>query len=356
MAKPEDQGRTEPATPKRRQKARSKGQVAKSREFTTAVCLLASITVLTGLGSVMYQKLAVMMRACLAQSGQGHLDPIRAHKIFMNLGQTAFAALAPLMFTLMAAAVFSNYLQVGRLFSLEIIKPKFPQLNPLSGFQRMFSGRSLMELGKALIKVTIIGGIVGLTLRSELSHLLPLLDQEVGQIVRFVLGVVGTVFWRVGLTLLVLSVLDYLYQKYKYEDSLKMTKSEVKDESRQAEGDPQVKSKLRGLMLKRAMKRMMAQVPKATVVVTNPTHIAVALRYDGIMAAPQVVAKGQGFVALKIMELADAVGVPRVENKPLAQALYKSVEVDDFIPVTLYRAVAEILAHIYRMKGQTAAA
>ncbi len=354
MASPEDQGRTEPATPKRRSKARQKGQVAKSREINTAVVILAGVSVLSLWGAGMYQHLTGLMRFSFIQSGQGHLDPVMIHKLFLSLGKTGFTIMAPLLFTLMVAAVLANYAQVGRMFSLEIIKPKLPQLNLLKGFQRMFSGRSLVELGKALIKVAIIGLIAWLTLKREFQELLPLMDQEVGQIVIFMLQSAATLFWRVGAALLALSVLDFLYQRYQTEKNLKMTKEEVKDERRQAEGDPQVKSKLRGIMLKRAMRRMMAQVPKADVVITNPTHIAVALRYDSAaMAAPQVVAKGKGFVALKIMELADAAQVPRVENKPLAHALYKSVEVDDYIPVNLYRAVAEILAHIYRTRGRT---
>jgi flagellar biosynthesis protein FlhB len=355
MANPENEGRTEPATPKKRQKARDKGQVAKSREINTAAVLLTGVGGLTLFGTYMFQQTTLMMQHWFGQVGQNHLDFLRVQEIFYLTGRNFIFTLAPLMLSISVAAILANYLQVGWLFSWEKISFKLPNINPLSGLTRLFSPQSLLELGKSAIKIALISAIVYITIKSDIISIPFLMDQEVSQILTFMFKTAAKVFWRTGIALIVIAVLDFLYQKHQYEKNLKMAKFEVKDEQRQAEGDPQVKSKIRNLMFQKVYSRMMTNVPKADVVITNPTHYAVALKYDSdSMEAPQVVAKGKGYVALKIRELAEAAGVPRVENKILAQALFSSVEVGDSIPSTLYRAVAEILAHIYRMRGRRA--
>ena len=347
------QDRTEPATPKRRQKARAEGQVAKSRELNTALVLLTGFGALTIWGTSMYQQITNMFQHWFTQVGTTHLNPAEVHKIFSQITLTSAYMLAPIMLSLCLVAILSNYLQVGALFSLKSIRFNFSKLNPLNGIKRLFSLNCLVELFKSLLKVTIIGSIAYITLKTELIQLFPLLDKEVTQILSFMFRVAGTLFWRVCLGLIVLAILDYSYQKYQYEKNLRMTKQEVKDEFRQAEGDPKVKSRLRSLMRQLGKKRMMAQVPNADVVVTNPTHYAVALQYDSEkMIAPQVVAKGQGYLALKIIALAQTSGVPRIEKPDLARALYRLVKVGEYIPSTLYRAVAEILAHIYRLRAR----
>jgi flagellar biosynthetic protein FlhB len=355
MANPENEGRTEPATPKKRQKARDKGQVAKSREINTAAVLLTGVGGLTLFGTYIYHQITLMMQHWFTQVGQYHLDPLRVQEIFYLAGRNFIFTLAPLLFSICVAAVLANYFQVGWLFSWEKITPKLPNINPLAGLTRLFSPQSLLELGKSAIKMVIIGAIVYFTVKNDIASLPLLMDQEPAQILTFMVKASAKIFWRTGLALIIVAVLDFIYQKFQYEKNLKMAKFEVKDEHRQAEGDPQVKSKIRSLMFQQAYSRMMSNIPKADVVITNPTHYAVALKYDSAsMEAPQVVAKGKGYVALKIRELAEAAGVPLVENKILAQALFRSTEVGDSIPSMLYRAVAEILAHIYRTQGRRA--
>lgn len=347
--------RTEPATPKRRQEARSEGRVAKSRELATTAVLLTGLVSLCIFAPAIYQSMTIMLQHWLSQVGQHHLQPAEVQQIFLQLSLTGASIMAPVMLTLTLAAIVANYLQVGKLFSWKAITPDFVRLNPLSGFKRLFSSHSLLELLKSLAKLILIGSIVYMTLKGEFLNLFPLLDQEVYQILCFMMRAAKAVFWRVILALFGLAVLDYAYQRYQYEKSLRMTKQEVKDEFRRTEGDPKVKARLRSLMRQLATKRMMLQVPQADVVVTNPTHYAVALKYDSnTMVAPQVVAKGKGYIALKIVALAEAAGVPKVANPDLAQALYRLVEIGEYIPVALYRAVAEILAHIYRQRGYQA--
>jgi flagellar biosynthetic protein FlhB len=218
--------------------------------------------------------------------------------------------------------------------------------------KRFVSLKSLVELGKSIIKILFIGGIAYLILKSDLEEFPNLIQQEVGQIVVFIARVSLKLFFLVSLAMIVLAVLDYIYQRWQYEQDLKMTKQEVKDEFKQSQGDPKVKARIRGVQLEMARRRMMEAVPEADVVITNPTHLAIALKFDSReMIAPRVVAKGAGFVAQRIREIAEENRIPLVEEKPLAQALYKMVEIGDYIPAELYRAVAEVLAYVYRLKG-----
>jgi flagellar biosynthetic protein FlhB len=210
----------------------------------------------------------------------------------------------------------------------------------------------LVELVKNIVKLIIIGGVAWLVIRGEMQQFPALIHQEVGQILLFICKVAFKIILYVGLVLIILAALDYFYQRWQFEEDLKMTKQEVKDERKQTEGDPKVKSKIRSIQMEMAMRRMMEAVPEADVVITNPTHLAIAIKFDAqSMAAPIILAKGAGYVAEQIKEIAKENSVPMVEDKPLAQTLYKMVEVGDFIPVELYRAVAEILAYVYRLKG-----
>jgi flagellar biosynthetic protein FlhB len=241
--------------------------------------------------------------------------------------------------------------QVGNIFSTKVLVPDLSRLQLFQGLKRIFSGNSLVELGKSIAKILIIGSVAYYSVKKELPYLLPLLDQEVGQIVLYLAGAVFRITGRIVIALVVLAAGDYFYQRYRFEKNLKMTKQEVKDEMRQVEGDPKVKARMRSIMRQMANKRMMTEVATADVVITNPTHVAVALKYDATMIAPQVVAKGQGFIAQKIIALAQEAGVPRVENRELARSLYRLVEVGKTIPTSLYRAVAEVLAYVYRLRG-----
>ena len=254
-----------------------------------------------------------------------------------------------------AAAVLSNYIQVGSLFSWEAVQPDFAKINPWKGLGRLFSRQAAAELAKSIFKFAIIGWVAYATIRAEWAQIVSLWNLEAGQIFRYVGQVSFQLFLKTVLVMAALAGLDYAFQRWSYEKSLRMTRREVQDEFKQTEGDPLIKSRIRSIQRELARRRMMAEVPKADVIITNPTHLAVALQYQyKDMSAPKVVAKGAELVAEKIKEIAKAHGVPLVENKPLAQALYKTVDLGQTIPSSLYRAVADILAYVYRLRGKTA--
>jgi len=229
--------------------------------------------------------------------------------------------------------------------------PKLSKLNPLQGIKKLFSLKSLNELVKSLVKVTIVGWVSVKTVMADLDSIPGLMQLGVYDILAFI----GKVAFRIGLytclVLIVLAIFDYIFQRWQHEKGLKMSKQEVKDENKMTEGDPAVKARIRSIQREMAQRRMMEAVPEATVVITNPTHLAIALKFESDFHAPVLVAKGAGKLAERIREVARANDVPVVEQKPLARTLYKAVEIGDFIPAELYRAVAEILAYVYRIKG-----
>jgi flagellar biosynthetic protein FlhB len=249
----------------------------------------------------------------------------------------------------------ANVAQIGLEFHGQGLAPKFSKLNPLAGLKRIFSLRGLVELAKSLLKIAFVGLIAWSVMSGYISKFPSLVRLDLGEIWLFTHSAAFRIILYVSLALMVLAALDYIYQRWQYEESLKMTKQEVKDERKQSEGDPQVKSRIRALQRQTAYQRMLAEVPKSDVVITNPTHLAVALRFDSsAMIAPQVTAKGADYIAERIREVAIENGVPIVENKSLAQALYRMAEIGDYVPVDLYRAVAEVLAYVYRLKGRQA--
>jgi len=344
------QDKTEPATPKRREEARKKGEVAKSRE-------LASIAVL-GAG-VLYlyfgtRSLTLNMGHIIERTFQGI-----AGGIYTDQGLVDFATrslkdflwlVLPLMLALSVVALAVNLAQTGFLWTVEPLAPKASKIDPVKGLTQIFSKRSLVELGKSLFKILIVGWAAFSTLKEEFSHLLPLLYEDKIQILTALGSASLKVTVRCCWVIAILAILDYLYQRWEFEQKLKMTKQEVKEEFKQTEGDPQIKAKIRAAQREMARRRMMEEVPKADVVITNPTHLAVALRYEeGKMTAPAVVAKGANRIAHRIREVAEENGVPVVENKPLAQNLYK-LELGEEIPSEFYQAVAEILAYVYSLK------
>jgi len=346
-----DQERNEQASPKRREEARSKGQVAQSREAVSAVILL-SCTILFYFGAGgMVERLMDLTRWTLRECGTTAVSLTNIHSLLWGWSWKLLLILGPVLLTVVAAGLLANYLQIGFVFSTEALAPKFDKIDPLKGFQRLLTLRSLVELFKSILKMTVVAAVVWHTLKDEMPKLIPLMEESVWGILLYT----GRVTFKILITtcwiLIVLAILDYMYQRWEYEKGLRMSKQEVKDEYKQTEGNPAVKGRIRRIQREAARRRMMAAVPKADVVITNPTHLAVAVRYDPEkMYAPTVVAKGAGFVAEKIREIAGAHGVPVVENKPVAQLLYKTVDVDRAIPEDLYRAVAEILAYVYGLK------
>ena len=253
----------------------------------------------------------------------------------------------------MLMVFFANWLQIGWMFSVHPLKPNFTKFNPVNGMKRIFSKQGLMELFKSIMKILLIGGVAYQTIAGKMDQVMILWDMAPTQISLFVLRVSFEIFLKTVWAILILAVIDYIFQRRQFTDNMKMTKHEVKEEFKQMEGDPKVKARIRQIQREFSRRRMMADVPKADVVVTNPTHLAIALLYDTEQAsAPVVVAKGQDLVARKIREIAETHRVPIMEDKPLAQALYKSVEVGQTIPYEFYQAVAEVLAYVYRLKGK----
>ena len=263
------------------------------------------------------------------------------------------AMLAPLLLSLLVVGVLINIIQTGFLFTTKVIMPKLSKLNPFTGFSRIFSTRGLMELAKNIIKIAVVGLVAYWTIKADFEDFIPLLDMQVGQIVTFLGMLVFKVAISTGLMILVIALLDFIWVKYKYIKDLRMSKQEVKEEHRQSEGPPEVKAKMKRVQFQQAMNRMMRDVPSAEVVITNPTHYAVALRYDNeTMDAPIMVAKGARKLAEKIKKIATENDIPIVENKPLARSLYQSANIGQMIQPEFFAAVAEVLAFVYNMKSR----
>jgi flagellar biosynthetic protein FlhB len=251
------------------------------------------------------------------------------------------------------AAMLANVIQVGFLFSWEPLTPKLSKLNPLEGMKRLVSLRSLTEMVKFVAKVVLVGIVVYTVVRKEIPFMMPLAGQSIQDIGSYICTTILRIMLRTSWVLLVLAILDYAYQRWEFEKGLRMTRQEIKDEHKQSEGDPLVKSRIRRVQREWARRRMMEAVPQADVVITNPLQLAIAIAYENdTMVAPQVLAKGAGPVAVRIREIARSYGIPIVENKPLARALFKDVDLGQQIPAALYKAVAEVLAYVYRLKNR----
>ncbi len=343
--------KTEAATPRRREEARKKGQVFKSVDLNSAVILLVGTATIFATFPYMSKQLQDFTRLYLLNRG---LTDFTNEYACMLINETILLmakVLLPVLGATFIAALLITYFQVGFIFSGETLIPKLERLNPLEGFKRIFSRRALVELLKSVLKVTVTGYIVYSVIRKNLFIFPRFVDMEPGEIIVAISGVILEMAIKVGIVFIVIGIIDYLYQWYEYEKSLKMSKYDIKQEYKQVEGDPYIKSRQRQIQREVAMRRMMAEVPKADVVITNPTHFAVALKYDSkSMSAPEVVAKGQDFMALKIREVAREHEVSIVENPPLARLLYSSVEIGDLVPEDLYQAIAEVLAFVYKQK------
>jgi flagellar biosynthetic protein FlhB len=343
--------RTEKATPKRREEARQKGNVARSIEVNSALVLFTGTILLALMAHSLFGNLSALMRDVFVHIAEFELNPTNiphyAAMVFLFLVRV----IGPLILAVLVVGVAANVFQFGFLLTGEPLKPDLKKINPVNGFKRMFSLRSIVELAKGIIKVIIVGLVIYVTLRNAAEQFLPLMDQEIGQIIGFLGSIMLKIALRASIALIILAALDYGYQRWDYERSLRMTKEEVKEELREHEGDPLVKGRIRSIQREIARRRMMSEVPKADVVITNPVHYAVALKYVAEeMSAPTVVAKGARKLAEKIKELARENDVPIVEDPPLARMLYKSCEVGEEIPVDLYQSVAEILAYVYQLK------
>jgi flagellar biosynthetic protein FlhB len=353
MSERSDQEKTEQPTPKRLQEARKKGQVAQSKEVSSALILLTSLGGFLFAGSWMFWSLSGFMRRIFQNLGTFRLHDVSTVSAFLlEIFEQIFLILMPLMLVVFVAGIAANIFQIGFLFTSKPLIPDLSKLDPVKGMKKFFSLKALAELVKSLFKIFSVGGIAFLMLKGELETIPSLIQMSIAEILSFIGRVSFKMCLYVCLFLIVLAILDYVYQRWQHEKDMKMTKQEVKDESKQTEGDSTVKSRIRKAQMKIAQRRMMEAVPDADVIVTNPTSLAIALKFDAKeMIAPRVIAKGAGFIAERIKEIAKENQVPVVEQKQLAQTLFKLAEVGDSVPVDLYRAVAEILAYVYRLKG-----
>lgn len=348
--------KTEKATLKKRRDARERGHVFRSVEVNSAIVLLAAFASLKIIFPTMLDNLKKAYIGFL--NGSISIEQVYSYeglrKLGMNIGWIIITTVGPFMLIVMAAGLIANYVQVGFLFTTKTISPKFSRINPLEGFKRIFSKRSLVELAKSIIKLAIIGSVVYTEIKKSIGQINLWYSGDLLRSVSLILNNAYDIATKIVVVLLVFSVFDFGYQWWQYEIDLMMTKQEVKDEYKLMEGDPQVRSRIRSKQRELGMRRMMQEIPKADVVITNPIHYAVALKYDPDQDnAPVVVAKGKDYLALKIKEIAQIHNVIITENKPLAHALYNSTEVGQEIPPELFQAVAEVLAFVYELKGKT---
>ncbi|MHB0912651.1 MAG: flagellar biosynthesis protein FlhB [Armatimonadota bacterium] len=344
------QDKTEPATQRRREEAREEGRVAKSVDVNSVVVMLGSLFVLKAGGPYLLQHITALMKESL-----GNL-----HKVVLNMDTVPDLAMSclmkmgvlclPIMLGAGAVGLSANLMQVGLKVTPKALAPDMSRIDPFKGLARLFSPRSGVELLKSAAKLGIVAYVVYSHLKTRFPDILKLAEMPTGDMGNAVALLCWQMLMRACTAMLIIAAIDYIYQRFQFENSLKMTKQEVKEEYKRSEGDPQVKGRVRAIQREMSKNRMMSDVPHADVVVTNPTHIAVALKYDPEkMGAPSVVAKGQRLLAEKIKALAESTGVPIVENIPVARLLYKTVEVGQQVPEELYQTVAEILAYVYRM-------
>jgi flagellar biosynthetic protein FlhB len=343
--------KTEKATPKKRQESREKGQVAKSADVNAALVLFFSVMFLSVMGGWMGERIMHLFTYSLDKTLLYEVSQTSVAKLFNDLSVEVGIILAPVLMAAMFAGVLGNYIQVGFLFSAEAVQMKLERLNPLSGFKRIYSLRALVELSKSLLKIVLVGGVTFFILWSERDTYLRMSLVSVKETLSVFGGLAIKMGFSASIVLLFLAFLDYMYQKFDFEKNIRMSKQDIKDEYKKSEGDPKIKGKIKEKQRQMAMRRMMQEVPKADVIITNPTHYAICLKYnESGMDAPVVVAKGVDLIAQKIKEIAKEHDVVTVENKPLARTLYARVDIGGVIPEDLFKAVAEILAFVYRIK------
>lgn len=346
--------KTEAPTPRRRTEAREQGNIARSPDIVAAALLIGVMYTLNATGGNLMRALRSLTTYLFSGDALSVVPTDDAWQTCVLVVKAVGVALAPLLLVAMMVAIVANLLQVGIFFSTKRLQPNLGALNPFKGVGKLLGGgQGMGHMILNVIKVVLIGMVAYSAVHARMFDILT--SQKLGFMQSFGLGaaIVYQIAIRVGILLLVLAIIDYGYQRYRTEKKLKMTKQEVKDEMRRMEGDPQIKQRRRQLAMNRVMQRIKTDVPTADVVVTNPTHFAIALKYDKEnMHAPRVVAKGADILALRIREIAAEAGVPIVERAPLARALYKLVDVGQEIPEQFYSAVAEILAYVYELSGK----
>ena len=336
--------------------ARKKGQVASSREVNTWFMILAG-TVLMMLAPLSMGDFTRVLAGFLSRPHEIPIGSAHVMRLGADTVGEVLIVVAPLLSLLVVAALAAGLIQNGPLASVDKITPKLENLSLIKGLGRLFSLRSLMEFVKGILKMTIVGTVAFTMIAPEIDRIAAASAMQPTGILHLLWALALRMMGGVCAVIAVIAGFDFLYQKFEFMKSMRMSKQEIKDEMRQAEGDPMIKARLRQLRLERARKRMMAAVPEADVVIANPTHFAVALKYDtAVMDAPRLTAKGVDNIALRMREVAETHGVPVIENPPLARALHGGVEIDQEIPQAYYRAVAEVIGYVWRLKGRRHAA
>ena len=343
--------KTEDPTAKKQSDAKGKGQVGKSQEINSTFVILSGFLALKVFGGSIYNEIVGYMIYIFSHLDQP-VDVESVMHLFLGMLLVLAKTALPIMAVITITGLTINYFQVGVIFSTEAIGFNLEKLNPITGFGRMFSKRSLVELAKSILKIVVVGFFIYRYLAKEITQLPKLIYADLNSVLHLTSELVFTLAFQICGVMFVLAVIDYMYQKWEHLQGLKMSKQDVKDENKQSEGDPQIKGKIKQKQREMAMQRMMQEVPKADVIVTNPTHFAVALKYEQGMTAPVIVAKGKDLIAQRIKEIAKEARVVIVENRPLARALYATAEIGDVVPQDLYKSVAEVLAYVYRLKNK----
>jgi flagellar biosynthetic protein FlhB len=355
MPKPEQ---TEKATPKRREESRKKGQVPRSTELAGSVAFLAIVLIFHAFFAPLMDGLQSSLRGYFSRLGEQTQDVTyhSATQAFVQAGGGAVAIVLLVFVIAFVIGIAANVAQFGFLFTAKSLKPNFGKLNPITGIQNIFGKRIFVQLGKQLLKLIVVAIILYNSISGNLSFFVTVGQSSPGAIVNLTMELIYDIAWKFGLMLVAIGIIDYIYERWQLEQNMKMSKQEVKDEWRQAEGNPEAKGAMKKRQRETSRRRMMQAVPRATVVVTNPTHFAVALEWDEEnMDAPVVIAKGADLVAKRIREMALEHRIPIMENPPLARTLYDRVEIDQAIPPNLYAAVAQVIAFVYKLKRKTIA-
>ncbi len=349
----DDEEKTEQATPKKRQDAREKGQVAKSVELNTAFLLVSSLIFFYFTINHFGDYFQYSFTHFIGLSSHYEITLASFPHLVKDITYVMFAMLLPFLIVMLFVSLFINIVQVGFMITPKAIELKFDKLNPVNGFKNMFSLRSFGEMIKSILKALVISYILYVFIEAKMSYWFSLIDTSKEILFLSLLKGIFLVSVYITIFIIFMAILDYVFQKYNFEKSIRMSHKEIKDEYKQMEGDPHIKQRIRRLQMEMAKRRMMEDVKEADVVITNPTHYAIALKYDeSEMNAPKVVAKGMNMIAERIKEIAKEYNVAIVEKPELARELYKKVNIDNFIPEELYQAVAEILAYVYKTKNR----
>jgi flagellar biosynthesis protein FlhB len=350
MAESSDQEKTEEATPQRREDFRNRGQVAQSKELSAVLIMLASLLAMWLLGRFFLEQIHQIFTQSFSEFA---VMSARQEDWFGALKFAFIKALyvvGPVAGILWLVGVCSSLVQIGFLANEEALSIDFSRMDPVEGFKKIVSLRSLVEGVKSILKILFVAMIVLAIFKGEIQRIPQVSQYDVAELLKYIGGVLFKLFGAVTLFMGVLATLDYFFQRWELEKKMRMSKQEIKEEVKSREGDPMIRARIRKLQRELSQRRMMEDVKKADVIITNPTHIAVAIRYSAQMVAPRVVAKGAGEIAAKIKELAKQLNIPIVENKPLARTMFRTLKIGQTIPRELYTAVAEVLSYIYRLK------